>query len=74
MTEQKTHTELEREVMDDEEIEAAARRLSEAWASAPDAHRVTETGRIKQTLEKGRSHSVAVEVRRSRRRPAPAPR
>ncbi len=74
MTERKTPIECEGNAPDDEEIEAAARRLSAAWASGPDAHRVTETGRIKQTLEKGRSHSVAVEVRRSRRRPAPAPR
>jgi len=69
MTDRKTRSDHDDEAPSDEEIEAQAARLSEAWARQPDAHRVTETGQILQTLEKGRSNMVAVEVKRSRRIP-----
>ena len=55
---------------DDEEIAAAAARLSAKWASerpASGAQRTAENGQIVQTLEKGRAHMVTVQVKRSRR-------
>lgn len=55
--------------LSEEDIDAAVERLSKAWSRTPDAHRVTETSRIQQTLEKGRSNMVALEVKRSRRLP-----
>lgn len=55
---------------DDEEIAAAAARLSAKWASERPANgtqRTTENGQIVQTLERGRAHMVTVQVKRSRR-------
>jgi len=55
---------------DDEEIAAAAARLSAKWASerpASGAQRAAGNGQIVQTLEKGRAHMVTVQVKRSRR-------
>lgn len=69
MTDRKPRSEFKDEVLSDEEIDAAAARLSEAWSRKPDTQRVTETGHISQTLEKGRQNTVAVEVKRSRRIP-----
>ena len=69
MTNRKPRTDYADETLSDEEIDAAAARLSEAWSREPDTHRVAETGQILQTLEKGRSNMVAVEVKRSRRIP-----
>lgn len=69
MTDRKSRSDNVDEALSDEEIDAAAARLSEAWAREPDTHRVTETGQIRQTLEKGRSNMVAVEIKRSRRIP-----
>lgn len=69
MTDRKPLTDYRDEAPSDEEIEEQAARLSEAWAREPDTHRITETGQIMQTLEKGRSNMVAVEVKRSRRIP-----
>jgi hypothetical protein len=71
MTERKPIDHLTDDALSDEEIDAAAARLSEAWSRKPDPHRAIETGRIQQTLEKGRSHTVTVEVKRSRRMPRP---
>lgn len=72
------------ETPSDEEIEAAAARLSAKWGSpAPKAEQAEQTapaerpaktqrtesaGPILQTLEKGRTHMVTVQVRKSRRR------
>jgi hypothetical protein len=61
MTDRKPRTDYADETLSDEEIDAAAARLSEAWSREPDT--------ILQTLEKGRSNMVAVEVKRSRRIP-----
>lgn len=69
MTDRKLPGEQPDQSLSDAEIEEQAARLSEAWAKAGEGHRVTETGQILQTLEKGRSHMVAVEVKRSRRIP-----
>ncbi|MBE9554168.1 MAG: hypothetical protein IMF05_11955 [Proteobacteria bacterium] len=69
MTDRKNRSDFADEAPSDEEIAAAAAKLSEAWARQPDTQRVTETGQILQTLEKGRSNMVAVEVKRSRRIP-----
>lgn len=69
MTDRKDRSEFADEAPSDEEIDAAAAKLSEAWSRQPDTQRVTETGQILQTLEKGRSNMVAVEVKRSRRIP-----
>lgn len=69
MTDRKSRSDIADEAPSDEEIDAAAARLSEAWSREPETHRVTETGQIMQTLEKGRSNMVAVEVKRSRRIP-----
>jgi hypothetical protein len=69
MTDRKPRSDIADEAPSDEEIDAAAARLSEAWSREPETHRVTETGQIMQTLEKGRSNMVAVEVKRSRRIP-----
>ena len=69
MTDRKTRSDFADEAPSEEEIDAAAAKLSEAWARQPDPQRVTETGQILQTLEKGRSNMVAVEVKRSRRIP-----
>lgn len=55
--------------LSEDEIDAAVARLSKAWSQQPETHRVTETGQIQQTLEKGRSNMVALEVKRSRRMP-----
>lgn len=55
---------------DDEEITAAAARLSAKWASerpASGSQRMAENGQIVQTLERGRAHMVTVQVKRSRR-------
>lgn len=67
----------------EEDIEAAAARLSAKWGSpasraeptdeAPaerpaTAQRTESAGPIVQTLEKGRTHMVTVQVRKSRRR------
>ena len=55
---------------DDEEIAAAAARLSAKWASERPANgtqRTAENGQIVQTLERGRAHMVTVQVKRSRR-------
>ena len=55
---------------DDEEIAEAAARLSAKWASerqTSGSPRGAGNGQILQTLEKGRSNMVAVEVKRSRR-------
>jgi hypothetical protein len=71
MTERKPLGQLADEALSDEEIDAAAARLSEAWSRKPEGHRAAETGRIQQTLEKGRSNTVTVEVKRSRRVPRP---
>lgn len=67
MTDRKNRSDFADEAPSDEEIDAAAAKLSEAWSRQPDTQRVTETGQILQTLEKGRSNMVAVEVKRSRR-------
>ena len=69
MTDRKNRSDFADEAPSDEEIDVAAAKLSEAWSRQPDTHRVTETGQILQTLEKGRSNMVAVEVKRSRRIP-----
>ena len=69
MTDRKSRSDPADEALSEEEIDAAAARLSEAWSREPDTQRVTETGQILQTLEKGRSNTVAVEVKRSRRIP-----
>lgn len=69
MTDRKSRSDHTDEALSEEEIDAAAARLSEAWSREPDTQRVTETGQILQTLEKGRSNTVAVEVKRSRRIP-----
>jgi hypothetical protein len=69
MTDRKSRSDDVDDALSDEEIDAAAARLSEAWSRTPDTQRVTETGQILQTLEKGRSNMVAVEVKRSRRIP-----
>lgn len=69
MTDRKNRSDFADEAPSEEEIDAAAAKLSEAWSRQPDTHRVTETGQILQTLEKGRSNMVAVEVKRSRRIP-----
>lgn len=69
MTDRKSRSDHADEALSEEEIDAAAARLSEAWSREPDTQRVTETGQILQTLEKGRSNTVAVEVKRSRRIP-----
>jgi len=55
---------------DDEEIAAAAARLAAKWASERPAnavHRTAENGQIVQTLERGRAHTVTVQVKRPRR-------
>lgn len=69
MTDRKSRSDPADRALSEEEIDAAAARLSEAWSREPDTQRVTETGQILQTLEKGRSNTVAVEVKRSRRIP-----
>jgi hypothetical protein len=70
MTDKKPQTGPAVQAPDDEEIAAAAARLTAKWASerpANGAHRTAENGQILQTLEKGRAHMVTVEVKRSRR-------
>jgi hypothetical protein len=55
---------------DDDDIAEAAARLSAKWASERQTNgsaRGAGNGQILQTLEKGRSNMVAVEVKRSRR-------
>lgn len=55
---------------DDEEIAAAAARLAARWASerpVNGVHRTAENGQIVQTLERGRVHTVTVQVKRPRR-------
>jgi len=69
MTDRKPRSNLADDSLSDEDLDAAAARLSEAWSREPDTQRVTETSQILQTLEKGRSNMVAVEVKRSRRIP-----
>jgi hypothetical protein len=69
MTDKKSGSSFSEDQPSEEEIDAAVARLSEAWSRTPDSQRVTETGQIQQTLEKGRSHTVAIEVRRTRRAP-----
>lgn len=69
MTDKESPSDYENQAPSEEEIEERAARLSEAWAREPETLRVTETGQIMQTLEKGRSNMVAVEVKRSRRIP-----
>ena len=76
---------VDSETPSDEEIEAAAARLSAKWGSPapkPDSaeeapassdrpattQRTESAGPIVQTLEKGRTHMVTVQVRKSRRR------
>jgi len=69
MTDRKPRSNYADDALSDEELDAAAAKLSEAWSREPDTQRITETGQILQTLEKGRSNMVAVEVKRSRRIP-----
>lgn len=71
MTERKPLGQVADEALSDEEIDAAAARLSEAWSRKSEGHRTAGAGRIQQTLEKGRSNTVTVEVKRSRRIPRP---
>jgi len=70
MTDKKTQNGLDVPAPDDEEITEAVARLSAKWASerpANGAHRTAPNGQILQTLEKGRAHTVTVQVKRPRR-------
>jgi len=52
----------------DVEIEAAAERLSLKWTPSALRQRPAGTSQILQKLAHGRSHAVALEIKRSQRR------
>jgi hypothetical protein len=53
------------------DIDAAAERLSRTWLySTPRSHS-SGTSQIQQSLARGRSHTVALEIKRSSRRLVP---
>jgi len=56
-------------VPSDAEIEAAATRLSRKWVDPAAQSRSAGASQILQSLTRGRSHIVTVEVKRSSRRP-----
>ena len=55
------------QVPSDSEIEAATQRLSQQWARPAAPARVAAKGQILQSLARGRSRTVTVEVKRLRR-------
>jgi len=51
----------------DAEIDAAAERLSLTWVHPTRRSHSTGTSQIQQSLARGRSHAVALEIKRSSR-------
>jgi hypothetical protein len=67
MHKKQKHVETPDPMPTDAEIAAAAERLSQIWRNpAPRTH-ATGTSRIHQSLARGRSHTVACEIKRTPR-------